>query len=138
MDTDNDYRQNTDAGNSGKHLILYIEDSQANLRLVSRILEKQADIALITAEDGRTGIELIKSNELDLVLLDINLPDMSGYDVLKFIRSDMGRKHVKVLILSADAFHMTSADKGDHDYDGYITKPFEIKDFLDRVYGALS
>ena len=72
------------------HTLLYVEDDPANMRLVERIIARHADIHLLTAVNGHSGIEIARASRPDVILMDINLPDLSGLEVLKILRLDSG------------------------------------------------
>jgi hypothetical protein len=83
--------------------VLYIEDNPANLSLVEQIITRHPDIHLLTAANGKKGIEIARSNKPDAILMDINLPDISGFEALKILREDPLTMHIPVIAISADA-----------------------------------
>lgn len=110
--------------------VLYVEDNVSNLRLVERILELRPGWQLTHAADGATGLDLALSDVFDLVLLDKNLPDLHGLEVLRQLRSRENRLRVPVVILSADAApgKVTQAIRaGANDY---LVKPFSVDGLL--------
>ena len=110
--------------------MLYVEDNVSNLRLVERILELRPGWQLTHAADGATGLDLALSAVFDLVLLDKNLPDLHGLEVLRQLRSRENRLRVPVVILSADAApgKVTQAIRaGANDY---LVKPFSVDGLL--------
>jgi CheY-like chemotaxis protein len=118
--------------------LLYIEDNPSNLRLVQRILEsRRTATELLTAHTGELGIAAVRSQAPDAVLLDLDLPDMSGEDVLTQLREELGLA-VPVVIVSADALPATVDRLLGAGADGYLTKPFEIQEFVDVVDGLLA
>lgn len=118
--------------------VIYIEDNLANLRLIERILDLRSDVDLEAAMQGRLGIELVREHVPDLVLLDLNLPDMDGRDVLLEIRSDPATAHIPVLVISADASPGQVQRLLDAGANGYLTKPVNVVEFLNRVDELLS
>lgn len=122
---------------NGRHLVLYIEDSPTNLRLVQMLTERRGDIGLVTAIDGESGLGLAKAERPVLILLDLHLPDMTGEEVLARLRADPDTNDIAVVILSADATpseidRMLAAGAQD-----YLTKPIDVQAFfllLDRIY----
>jgi len=113
--------------------ILYVEDNPANLRLVSRVMSARSDIHLLTAPEPLSGIELAYEHKPDLVLLDINLPGMSGYDVLRKIRDHDDLSGTPVIAISANAMP-NDIDKGyQAGFDEFITKPIDIQKLLNAV-----
>lgn len=121
-----------------QHTVLYIEDNPANLRLVARILGKNPQLRLITAHNPELGLELASAHCPELILLDINLPGMDGYQVLSVLRSMKSAKKTPVIAISANA---TSRDihRGiAAGFNEYITKPINVKHLLKTVNRFLS
>src|SRR5215213_6857080 len=85
------------------HTVLYIEDDDANLRLVERIFARRENIELISADHGLAGSELARARRPVLVLLDLGLPDVSGEIVLERLRGDPATAAIPVVIVSGDA-----------------------------------
>jgi CheY-like chemotaxis protein len=83
--------------------LLYVEDNPANLKLVEQIIARNPDINLLTAVNGNCGIEIAHASRPDVVLTDINLPDINGFEVLKILRSNPATAHIPVIALSANA-----------------------------------
>jgi signal transduction histidine kinase/CheY-like chemotaxis protein/CHASE3 domain sensor protein len=110
--------------------LLYVEDNLSNLRLIERILAHRPGIKLIPAMQGRLGFELAREHAPDLILLDLNLPDISGQEVLARLRRDEKTRSIPVVIVSADATQgqierLLAAGAQD-----YLTKPLEVARFL--------
>jgi PAS domain S-box-containing protein len=118
--------------------ILLIEDNLTNVELLSRIFASRPKIQLISAMQGRLGIDLATEHHPDLVLLDLHLPDMSGRDVLMTLKSLPTTKHVPIIIVSADAFAKQSEALIRAGAFRYITKPFVINELLNAVDEALA
>ena len=124
------------AAPSGTATLLYIEDNISNLKLVQKILDRRPDVELISAMQGRLGIDLAREHAPDLILLDLNLPDLPGGEVLQILKSDPRTSAIPVVMLSADA---TSGHKDRFRAAGvidYLTKPIDVAEFLrviDRV-----
>src|SRR4029078_4184510 len=85
------------------HTLLYIEDNPANMKLIEQIIARHPDIRLLTAVNGNSGVEVAHTSLPDVILMDINLPDISGFDALKLLRADPATKHIPVVALSANA-----------------------------------
>src|SRR6185436_5251073 len=83
--------------------VLYIEDNLSNLRLIEHILQHRPAAKLITAMQGRLGWELAREHHPDLILLDMNLPDISGHDLLLRLQADPLTRPIPVVVISADA-----------------------------------
>jgi CheY-like chemotaxis protein len=85
------------------HTLLYVEDDPANMKLVERIIARHADIHLLTAVNGNSGIEIARASRPDVILMDINLPDLSGLEVLQILRLDSDTARIPVIAISANA-----------------------------------
>jgi len=110
--------------------VLYIEDNLANVRLVERILAQRAGIEVVAAMQGSLGLELARSKRPDLVLLDLNLPDMSGVEVLRRLRADVATASIPVVIISADATANQFERLRQEGAADYLSKPFNVAQFL--------
>jgi CheY-like chemotaxis protein len=112
------------------HTVLHIEDNETNFRLVERILEDRPNIELLWAPTGEGGIELAGKHAPALILLDLNLPDAHGGDLLVRLRNNPLTAHVPVIVLSADASHSRIEYMLQAGARNYLTKPFDIKRLL--------
>jgi len=121
----------------GSHTILYIEDNEDNIRLVEKILCKYPSINLVTATDGITGLQLVASIQPDIILLDVQLPDLNGFGVLRQLRSNQETAAIPVLGVSANAMPQDVDDALAAGFDNYITKPINIRIFLDALNDML-
>jgi len=113
--------------------ILYIEDNPANLKLVSHVLAKRDHTHLITAHEPQLGIELAKANKPDLILLDINMPGMSGYEVLEVFKKVSEVSQVPVVAITANAMSHDIRRGKRAGFDDYLTKPLDVENFLNVV-----
>jgi signal transduction histidine kinase/DNA-binding response OmpR family regulator len=113
--------------------VLYVDDDQMTTDLVRRILAGQPDLTLRIAADGATALSLAAERRPDLVLLDLNLPDMGGDAVLRELRADPGTSTIPVVILSGDASPTTRARLADLGASGYLAKPFQPAQLRDLV-----
>ncbi len=91
------------ASGSDLRTVLYVEDNPANLELVEQLIARRPDLRLLSAADGKTGIEYARACIPDLILMDINLPGLSGIDVMAFLRADPLTAHIPIIALSANA-----------------------------------
>jgi CheY-like chemotaxis protein/anti-sigma regulatory factor (Ser/Thr protein kinase) len=113
-----------------ERLVLYVEDNLSNLRLVERIVDQRPGVKLVSAMQGRLGLDLAREHRPDLILLDVHLPDLSGLDVLRLCREDPRIRDIPVVILSADASEgqiRRLLDAGAH---AYLTKPLDVAKLL--------
>jgi PAS domain S-box-containing protein len=118
---------------STRLVVLYIEDNPSNLHLVQRILGRRPEIRMLSAMQGNLGCELARFHCPDLILLDMHLSDMSGYDVLRQLKEHQSTTDIPVIILSADATvgHIRRAiASGAHKY---LSKPLVISEFFDSI-----
>lgn len=121
--------------------ILYIEDNMSNFELIEAILAHRPGVKLLGAMQGSIGIDLAVSQQPDLILLDVNLPDMNGADVLGSLRATPVTSEIPVIILSADATQRQIERLLALGAEAYLTKPLKISDFLsilDQKLGAKS
>ena len=119
-----------------RRTILYIEDNLSNVQLVERIVERRPQVELLVAMQGQLGLELARQHEPDLVLVDLNLPDIDGETVLRRLRAEPRMRDVPVVVLSADATPGQIARLRAAGADDYLTKPFDVARFLRLVDGV--
>lgn len=112
--------------------VLCIEDNAANLRLLERIFSQRKDIRLSSAMLPGLGLELAQVHQPDLILLDINLPDMDGYEVMECLRTHEASRHIPVIAISANAMPKDLARGKAAGFVDYLTKPLDV-DRLMRV-----
>ncbi|MES2676491.1 MAG: PAS domain S-box protein [Pseudomonadota bacterium] len=116
-----------------KRTLLYIEDNTANLLLVEEIIAKRSDIHLLTARDGNSGVELARLAQPDLILMDINLSDISGIDALAILNKDPATQHIPVLALSANAMPHDIENGLKIGFFRYLTKPIRVNEFMETL-----
>ncbi|MEY2575050.1 MAG: hypothetical protein QOF80_537 [Verrucomicrobiota bacterium] len=110
--------------------VLYIEDDPVNFTLVERILEFRPALKLMHARTGEDGVELAQAHQPKLILLDLNLPDMHGSEVLRQLQHQPATAKVPVVVLSADATPSQIERLLTAGARNYLTKPFDIDPFL--------
>jgi hypothetical protein len=113
--------------------VLCIEDNPANMRLIERILGRRDDIRLLTAPVPGLGLELAAAHRPALILLDINLPDMDGYEVMQCLRENPATRHIPVVAISANAMPKDLARGKAAGFADYITKPVDVDRLLQAV-----
>jgi protein-histidine pros-kinase len=118
--------------------VLYIEDNVASAQLMERIFSRWPDVKLISAMQGRMGLELARQHLPDLILLDLHLPDIQGLEVLQKLREDPATRHIPVVVTSADATPGQIARLRAAGADEYLTKPLDIPAFSERVRELLA
>lgn len=120
------------------HTVLHIEDNETNFRLTERILEDRGDLMPLWAATGDEGIDFATKHAPSLILLDLNLPDMHGSEVLGRLRSNPATAHIPVIVLSADASPSRIERMLQAGARNYLTKPFDIKRLLCLVDETLA
>jgi CheY-like chemotaxis protein len=119
------------------HTLLYVEDNPANLNLVEQIIARHPDIRLLTAVNGNSGIEIARASRPDVILMDINLPGINGFEALKILRSDPATAHITVIALSANAMPRDIKKGLEAGFFRYITKPIKLNEFMEALDVAL-
>ncbi|WP_296442649.1 hybrid sensor histidine kinase/response regulator [Rhodoferax sp. UBA5149] len=117
--------------------LLYIEDNRANMALVEQLIARRPDMRLLGAGDGVRGIELARSHRPQVILLDINLPGISGLQALKILREDPVTTYIPVLALSANSMPHDIEKGLEAGFFGYLTKPIKINEFMAALDRAL-
>lgn len=120
-------------GPSGRKVIVYIEDSLANVELIESLLARWNNVTVIPAMQGRMGLDLARQHRPNLVILDLNLPDVSGEDVLRELKSDQTTSSIPVVIVSADANPQQVDRLKAAGAVAYFTKPFNVPELLDTL-----
>jgi PAS domain S-box-containing protein len=120
-----------------KHTLLYVEDNPANLELVEQIISRRTDLRLISATDGTIGIAFARAYQPAVILMDINLPGMSGIEAMRTLRADPATAHIPVIAVSANAIP-GDIEKGLHaGFFNYVTKPIQVGRFMAALNAAL-
>src|ERR1700719_3028442 len=117
--------------------LLYIEDNPANLALVEQLMARRSDIRLLTAVNGILGIEMARASRPEVILMDINLPGISGIDALKILREDLATAHSPIVSLSANAMPRAIKKGLEAGSFYYLTKPIKVNEFMDTIDVAL-
>jgi len=117
--------------------LLYVEDNPANMKLVEQLIARRPDMRLLTAVNGTLGIEVARTTRPTVILMDINLPGISGVEALKVLRIDPATAHIPVVALSANAMPRDIEMGLDAGFFRYLTKPIKIKEFMDTLNTAL-
>jgi len=117
--------------------LLYVEDNAANLALIEQLIARRSDIRLLTAANGTLGVELARDSQPDVILMDINLPGISGIEALKTLREDPATAHIPIVALSANAMPRDIKKGLEAGFFRYLTKPIKIHEFMGALDGAL-
>jgi PAS domain S-box-containing protein len=113
--------------------LLYVEDNRANLELVAQLIARRPDMRLLSAGDGMRGITLARIHQPDVILMDINLPGISGIQALKILREDPVTAHIPVLALSANAMPRDIEKGLEAGFFRYLTKPIKLDEFMEAL-----
>jgi PAS domain S-box-containing protein len=122
---------------TNKRTILYVEDNPANLALVEQLIARRSDLVLLSAIDGHTGIQMARAYQPDVILMDINLPGISGFAALKMLRKDPLTTEIPVLALSANAMPRDIEKGLEAGFLRYLTKPINVLEFMEALDAAL-
>ena len=125
--------------NSGAPLrtLLYVEDNPANLKLVEQLIARRPDMRLLTAVNGPLGIELARTAQPEVILMDINLPGMSGTEAMQILHADPSTAHIPVVALSANAIPSDIERGLEAGFFRYLTKPIKVNEFMEALNVAL-
>ena len=128
-----DVTQHSESNAALTATVLYIEDNIGNVRLLERLLVHKPNVRLITSLEGCLGLQLAQQHRPDLILLDVHMPDLSGYEVLELLRGDVRTASIPVVMLSADASHEQIQRFRDAGARDYLTKPLDLQHFLGQL-----
>ena len=117
--------------------LLYVEDNPANLKLVEQLIARRPDMRLLVATDGDLGVRLARDNHPEVILMDINLPGISGIEALKILREDPTTAHIPVVALSANAMPRDIEKGLQAGFFRYLTKPIKVNEFMNTLDVAL-
>ena len=117
--------------------LLYVEDNLANMKLVEQLIARRPDLRLLTAVNGTLGIEVARTSQPTMILMDINLPGISGVEALKVLRGDPATAHIPVVALSANAMPRDIEKGLQAGFFRYLTKPIKINEFMHTLDAAL-
>ncbi|MDZ4730465.1 MAG: ATP-binding protein [Xanthomonadales bacterium] len=127
-----------DSGNGAhRRTVLYVEDNPANLMLVTKMLARRPNICLFSAKDGRSGVEMAQATRPDIILMDINLPGISGVTALSILTGDPSTAHIPVIAVSANAMPRDIEKGLEAGFFRYLTKPIKVTEFMDTLDLAL-
>ena len=118
--------------------LLYVEDNPANLALVEELIARRPDLRLLSAADGELGIELARAYLPEIILMDINLPGISGFQAMQILRVDPTTAHIPVIALSANAVPSEIRKGLEAGFFRYLTKPIVVGEFMDTLDVALT
>jgi PAS domain S-box-containing protein len=122
---------------SPKRIVLYVEDEPLNVVLMEEIFRKRPHWTLQVAANGQEGLELARTHQPDLLLIDMNLPDMNGLELLRRLRADAITRPIRCVVLSADVLPEQVSAAMDAGFSDYWTKPIDVSLVLDRISRCL-
>ncbi len=117
--------------------LLYIEDNPANLELVEQLIARRPELQLISAADAAIGIGLARRHQPALILMDINLPGISGLEAMKLLRADPATAHIPIIALSANAVPRDIERALEAGFIDYLTKPIKVQQFMSALDAVL-
>ena len=107
------------------------------MKLVEQLIARRPDMRLLTAVNGTLGIGLAQTARPQVILMDVNLPGISGIEALKILRADPVTAHIPIVALSANAMPRDIAKGLEVGFFRYLTKPIKVKEFTDTLNAAL-
>ena len=128
----------TPRGSAPPSTVLYVEDNPASLKLVQELLGARGDLRLLSAGDGRTGVEMARSMQPDVILMDNNMPTMSGREAQSLLKRDPRTAHIPVIALTANAMPDAAASGLAAGFFRYLTKPLDPGLLMDALDQALA
>ena len=120
-----------------RRTLLYVEDNPANMKLVEKLMAQRADIRLLGAVNGTLGVQLARDSQPDVILMDINLPGISGIEAMKILREDPATAHIPIVALSANAMPRDIEKGMEAGFFRYLTKPIRVPEFMLTLDAAL-
>jgi signal transduction histidine kinase/AmiR/NasT family two-component response regulator len=118
--------------------ILYVEDNPANLELVEQLIARRPDLRLLSAADGNVGIEYARAYLPEVILMDLNLPGISGLEALKILRAGPATSAIPVIAISANAVPRDIEKSLEAGFFDYLTKPIKVSEFMEAMDLALA
>jgi CheY-like chemotaxis protein len=130
-------QQTQSQSNDFTHTLLYVEDNPANLMLVEDLVARRPDVRLLSAQDAHRGIAIARECHPDVILMDINLPGITGIQALKMLAEDPRTAHIPVIALSANAMRRDIEKGLEAGFFRYLTKPIKVNEFMDTLDVAM-
>jgi len=128
-------RQET--GFDSSHTVLYVEDNPANLMLMEKIVARVDNLNLISSNTAERGIEIASTAVPDIIMMDINLPGMNGFEAMVNLRKNPTTKNIPVIAISANAMPDDIEKGRELGFEGYLTKPIVVQEVLDAIRDAV-
>ena len=118
--------------------LLYVEDNPANLELVEQLVARRPDLRMLSAADGNLGIEYARAYQPEVILMDINLPGISGIEAMRILHGDPATAHIPIVALSANAVPRDIEKGLEAGFFSYLTKPIKVDQFMEALDVALN
>jgi len=128
----------TDQSKFKEATVLYIEDNPANIELMESVINRFSSLTMVSAHTAEIGIRLAEEQQPDVILMDINLPGIDGFDAFKILYENKSTSHIPILALSADAMPESIKRAKKLGFHSYITKPIVIPEILKELENLLS
>jgi CheY-like chemotaxis protein len=122
---------------AGMRTLLYVEDNLANVKLIEQIIAGDPDVRMLTAVNGKSGIEIARASRPEVILMDINLPDINGFKALTILRSDPATARIPVIAISGNALPLNVESGLEAGFFRYLTKPIKVGEFVDALNAAM-
>jgi CheY-like chemotaxis protein len=117
--------------------LLCVDDHATNLKLIKLIVSGYPEMRLLTAVNGNSGIQIARESQPEVILMDINLPDINGFKALEILRSDPATAQIPVIALSANVLPLNIESGLEAGFFRYLTKPLKANEFMDALKAAL-
>ncbi|TAK83914.1 MAG: response regulator [Betaproteobacteria bacterium] len=117
--------------------VLYVEDNPANLELVEQLIARRPELHMLGAADGSLGIEFARACQPEVILMDLNLPGISGIEAMEILRADPSTAHIPIIALSANAVPRDIQKALEAGFFNYLTKPIKVDQFMAALDQAL-
>lgn len=114
-------------------VVIYIEDNLANLKLVEKVFARIPDVDLLSSQNGKDGLELVRRCHPALVLMDINLPDIGGYELVRQLKFSPELRDIPVIAVTANAMSGDIEKGMQAGFDDYLTKPIDVPEFIEAI-----
>jgi len=124
-------------GAAAQYTLLYVEDNPANMQLVASIIARHPELHLLTAVTGELGLTIARESRPDAILMDINLPGISGIEAMRMLRQDPATAHIPVIALSSNATPADIAEGLRAGFRHYVTKPIKVDAFMAALTATL-
>jgi CheY-like chemotaxis protein len=127
-----------DQNQNPQRTLLYIEDNPANLLLVEQLIAERSNLKLLIAVNGYQGVKMACTHKPDIILMDINLPDINGLEAMKILHENLETVQIPVIALSSNAFPKQIKEGLKAGFFRYLTKPYKINELMNAIVVGLN